>query len=127
MYAIRSYYEGVSSLVIVHTHDAEEGRKSSNLMAGMLTDRDLRNRVIARGLSYDTPVNEIMTSEVIHGEHNQLVFEAMLAMLRHNVHHLPILKHGELFGIVSQSDRITSYNVCYTKLLRDMQHFVSPQ
>lgn len=30
-----------------------------------------------------------MTAGVVTVAHNQLVFEAMLAMLRHNVHHLP--------------------------------------
>src|SRR5690606_21088936 len=38
--------------------------------------------------------------------HNQLVFEAMLTMLRHNVHHLPVIKHQRPLGIVALSDII---------------------
>ena len=60
-------------------------------LSGIVTDRDLRTRLVAPGLSYDTPATEIMSSGVVSVNHNQLVFEAMLAMLRHNVHHLPVL------------------------------------
>ncbi|GGB96658.1 cyclic nucleotide-binding protein [Marinobacterium zhoushanense] len=102
--AIRMSDEGVSSLLIVHPSGSDQANVSC--MAGMITDRDLRNRVVAKGLSYDTPVTQIMTAELIHAEHNQLVFEAMLAMLQHNVHHLPILKHGTPVGVIALSDII---------------------
>lgn len=98
--------EGVSSLLILHPEDNDPGQTSGNRMAGMITDRDLRNRVVAKGLGYETPVTEVMTSELIHAEHNQLVFEAMLSMLQHNVHHLPILKHGTPVGVIALSDII---------------------
>ncbi|MBP8163007.1 MAG: CBS domain-containing protein, partial [Propionivibrio sp.] len=39
-------------------------------------------------------------------EHHQLVFEAMLQMLRHNVHHLPVLKHHQPIGVIALSDVI---------------------
>jgi CBS domain-containing protein len=38
--------------------------------------------------------------------HNQLVFEAMMLMLRHNTQHLPVLKDGEVVGVVSQADLV---------------------
>ncbi len=38
--------------------------------------------------------------------HNQLVFEAMLVMLRHNVHHLPVLDNLRPVGVVALSDII---------------------
>lgn len=103
--------EGVSSLLILHHSDApghpdDADSPSHPVMAGLITDRDLRNRLIAPRLSYDTPVTEIMTTDLIHVEHNQLVFEAMLAMLRYNVHHLPVLKHQQPIGVIALSDII---------------------
>ncbi|MGE0011544.1 MAG: cyclic nucleotide-binding domain-containing protein [Azoarcus sp.] len=80
--------EGVSSLLIVNTADAAS---STPGIAGIITDRDIRVRLVSQGLSYDTPVTDIMSSELVSVEHNQLVFEAMLQMLRNNVHHLPVL------------------------------------
>ncbi len=98
--------EGVSSLLVMHSGVPEGETGNAARMAGMLTDRDLRTRVIARGLSVDTPVGDVMTPEPIHCESHQMVFEAMLTMMRHNVHHLPVLKQGQPIGVISQSDII---------------------
>ena len=95
--------EGVSSLLIT-TAAANGGDRTE--IAGIITDRDLRTRLIAQGLDYDTPVDRIMSSELVTVAHNQLVFEAMLEMLRHNVHHLPVLKHRQAIGVVALSDII---------------------
>ncbi|PKO78674.1 MAG: cyclic nucleotide-binding protein, partial [Betaproteobacteria bacterium HGW-Betaproteobacteria-13] len=95
--------EGVSSLLIIDESDAASSTPS---MAGIITDRDIRVRLVSQGLSYDTPVTDIMSSELVWVEHNQLVFEAMLQMLRNNVHHLPVLKHHRPIGVVALSDII---------------------
>ncbi|PLC50556.1 cyclic nucleotide-binding protein [Pollutimonas subterranea] len=101
--AERMTQEGVSSLLIIS--DNPDG-SDLPLLSGILTDRDLRSRLLASGLNYDTPVSEIMTPGVVTVAHNQLVFEAMLTMLRHNVHHLPVMKHQRPLGIVALSDII---------------------
>lgn len=94
---------GVSSLLILHdTPDPE----SDCPLAGILTDRDMRSRVVAQRLDYDTPVREIMTRDLVWVESHQLVFEAMLKMLRHNVHHLPVLNQGIPAGVIALSDII---------------------
>ena len=59
-----------------------------------------------RRADYDTPVAEIMSSSLVTVEHNQLVFEAMLQMLRNNVHHLPVLKNHRPIGVIALSDII---------------------
>lgn len=94
--------EGVSSLLI--TADGTEAEAPR--VVGIITDRDLRTRLLAEGLAYDTPVTEIMSTGLVSVEHSQLVFEAMLRMLRHNVHHLPVLRHGTPIGVVALSDII---------------------
>ncbi|WP_231494623.1 DUF294 nucleotidyltransferase-like domain-containing protein [Bordetella petrii] len=101
--AQRMTQEGVSSLLIVDDNPDVAG---TPLLSGILTDRDLRTRLLAPGLPLDTPVADIMTPNVVTVAHNQLVFEAMLAMLRHNVHHLPVMKHQRPLGIVVLSDII---------------------
>jgi CBS domain-containing protein len=101
--AIRMTEEGVSSLLIL---DANDDPERDSRMAGIITDRDIRNRLVSPGLGYDTPVTEIMTSELRYVEHSQFVFEAMLLMLRFNVHHLPVLKHRQPIGVIALSDII---------------------
>lgn len=95
--------EGVSSLIIV---DYVDDARTHPRIVGIVTDRDMRVRLVTPGLGYDAPVTDIMTSELVSVQHNQLVFEAMLQMLRHNVHHLPVLKHHKPVGVIALSDII---------------------
>lgn len=101
--ARRMTEEAVSSLLIV---DQLEAPPAAPRMAGIITDRDIRIRLVSQGLDYDTPVAEIMSSSLVTVEHNQLVFEAMLQMLRNNVHHLPVLKNHRPIGVIALSDII---------------------
>ncbi len=91
---------GVSSLLILE----EASSPAESAMAGIITDRDIRTRLVAGGLAYETPVSAIMTAKLVTVEHNQMVFEAMLQMLRHNVHHLPVMRHGVPLGVIALSD-----------------------
>src|SRR5690606_18102970 len=95
--------ENVSSLLVV---DPNPDVPELPLLQGIITDRDLRSRLLAPGLDYNTPLHEIMTPDVVTVDHKQLVFEAMLSMVRHNVHHLPVMKHQRPIGIVALADII---------------------
>lgn len=108
---------GVSSLLILDavetpTATTTQGptpadqQAASPRLAGIVTDRDLRTRLMAQGLGYDTPVTQIMSTGLVTVHHNQLVFEAMLEMLRHNVHHLPVLRQDQTVGVIALSDVI---------------------
>lgn len=92
----------VSSLLITaETHDDD-----TSGLAGIVTDRDLRTRVLAMGLNYDTLLADIMTADPVCVESHQRVFEAMRLMLRHNIHHLPVLKRRQPVGVIALSDII---------------------
>jgi CBS domain-containing protein len=75
-------------------------------MAGILTDRDLRTRVLAEGLPGDTPVSQVMTPAPVTVQADESVFEAMLCMLRNNIHHLPVLQRRRPVGMISLADVI---------------------
>ncbi|MCA1742912.1 MAG: cyclic nucleotide-binding domain-containing protein [Desulfovibrionales bacterium] len=49
--------------------------------AGIVTDKDLRSKVVAAGLSYSTPVEEIMTSPVETIEAGKVCFDALLGRI----------------------------------------------
>ncbi|MCW5643480.1 MAG: cyclic nucleotide-binding/CBS domain-containing protein [Rhodoferax sp.] len=91
--------DGVSCLLILGAGTGAQPR-----MVGILTDRDLRSRLVAEGLPYDTPVRDIMTPDPVVLQHDQQVFEAVLAMLRHKVHHLPVLRQDQPMGVIALSD-----------------------
>ncbi|WP_410473762.1 DUF294 nucleotidyltransferase-like domain-containing protein [Guyparkeria sp. TX1] len=73
-------------------------------LTGILTDQDLRGRVLAAGLSGETPLAEIKHDRLITIQSDESVYEAMLAMLRNNVHHLPVLHRRRPVGVVHLSD-----------------------
>ena len=77
----------------------------SNLV-GIITQHDLCAKVIATGMSVDNPVSDVMSTELMSLDHNAYVSEAMLMMLRYNVHHLPILKNKQPIGLIEVADII---------------------
>ena len=73
-------------------------------LVGIVTDRDLRSRVLAKGLSGDTPVSDIMTQAPYALSESTTVFDATLSMTRHGYHHLPVLQNDQVVGIITSSD-----------------------
>jgi CBS domain-containing protein len=94
--------ENISSVIVV---DGEPGESvMAGDMVGVLTDSDLRRRVVAEAMSFEVPVSEVMSTGVITIERDQFLFEALMVMLRDKVHHLPVLDRGRLIGLVDLSD-----------------------
>ena len=103
----------VSSLIIVdpqaHWPDSERvqvAEQQTQVMVGIITDRDFRTRVVAEGLAPDTPVSQVMSPNPITMQADDSVFEAMLCMLRQNIHHLPVVQRRRPIGVINLSDII---------------------
>ncbi len=76
---------------------------------GIVTDRDLRSRVIAAGLSPDAPVSAIMTEPAYTVTADRLGGDVLLDMLERNVHHIPVLSSaGEVLGVVDDGDLVAA-------------------
>jgi CBS domain-containing protein len=74
---------------------------------GIVTDRDLRNRVLAIGLDPGAPVREVMTSPALTVGADALAFEAMLEMVNRGIHHLPVVDdQGSALGVVTTTDLV---------------------
>jgi CBS domain-containing protein len=72
---------------------------------GILTDRDLRSRVLADGRDPATGVEQVMTSPVVTVSRDAMVAEVTSLMLERGVHHVPVLgEAGELLGVVTDTD-----------------------
>ena len=76
----------------------------NNQLAGLLTDRDIRSRCVAKGIALDQPVSLIMTTDLETITDTSLLSEALLAMTRNQIHHLPVLRKGEAVGVLTTSD-----------------------
>jgi len=71
---------------------------------GIVTDRDIRARVVATGHSSNMPVIDVMTESPITLDAGSHAYEAALVMMQNHIHHLPITSDSELVGMVSRSD-----------------------
>ena len=98
--ASRMTEQGVSSLLITNDEKPNSG------VVGIITDQDLRTRFIAAALPYETPVSSIMSRDLITVDAGQYIFDAMLIMLRYNLHHLPVNRSGRTVGLIALSDLI---------------------
>lgn len=88
---------GVSSLLV---RDEDGG------LAGIVTDRDLRNRVLAAGRDPRQSVTTVMTDDPVTGSSEALAFEALIEMTSRNIHHLPIMSADCPIGIVTTTDLV---------------------
>ena len=105
--------QSVSSLVVVDPHSqwpnpdrVPVAEPHHGVMVGIITDRDFRTRVLAEGLPLDTPVSDVMSPNPITVQGDDTVFEAMLSMLRNNIHHLPVVTRRRPIGLINLSDII---------------------
>jgi CBS domain-containing protein len=95
--------ENISAALISYSSTEQD---DESLQFGLITEHDLCAKVVASGLNVENKVSEVMSTNLILLDQNAYVFEAMLLMLRHNVHHLPILKNKKPIGLISVSDII---------------------
>jgi CBS domain-containing protein len=73
--------------------------------AGILTDRDLRTRVVAERRGGDTPVAEVMTQHAETISSDAMAGEVLLRMLERGFHHFPVTgRDGQVLGVVTDTD-----------------------
>ena len=74
-------------------------------LVGMITDRDIAVRGVAKGYGPDTPVRELMTSGVVCARVDDEVEEISVKMADAQVRRLPVLDENDrLCGIISLGD-----------------------
>ena len=74
-------------------------------LVGMLTDRDIVIRAVAKGMSADTPVREVMTAEIRYCYDDQDVTEVARNMAELGVRRLPVVNRDKrIVGFVALSN-----------------------
>ncbi len=100
----------VSSVLLV-----EQG-----LLFGLVTDRDLRNRLVAPGLDSARPVVDIATLAPLTVDANSPAFEALLLMARHNIHHVPVMDGQRIVGMITTTDLTEQHSTSAVYLAGDI-------
>ncbi|MDZ7713126.1 MAG: DUF294 nucleotidyltransferase-like domain-containing protein [Rhodovibrio sp.] len=100
----------ISSLCVV-----DDGK-----LAGIVTVRDLTNKVIARDLSHDTAVRQVMTADPLHLSPRAIGSDVLHAMQERGIGHVPIVEDGALLGIVTQTDLMRFQALSSATLVREV-------
>ena len=81
---------------------------SAGTMQGILTERDLMTRVLAKALNAErTPVSEVMTHNPLCVVPEMTVSDAVLILLERGFRHLPIVSvGGQILGVFSIRDAL---------------------
>jgi CBS domain-containing protein len=87
---------------------------------GIVTDKDLRAKVVARGLDFTTPSSAIMTAPVQTISSQAMAFDALLKMMKEKVHHLAIQKGGEIIRMITTHDIMVEQGTSPLYLFREI-------
>ncbi len=102
----------VSSVVVL----GPDGRA-----AGILTDWDLRERVVAAGRDIRQPVAKVMSSPVISVDSDAPVYEVVAEMVRRGIHHIVVTEAGRPAGMITGHDLILLQGTSALFVARDIE------
>lgn len=85
---------GIGSLAVV----------DGDRLVGLVTDRDLVRRVLARGLPPDARIDSVMTTPVVTIAASADLEQAFALFGTHGLRRLPVERHGHFVGMISVDD-----------------------
>jgi CBS domain-containing protein len=101
------------------------GENGSQIL-GYITDLTLRDKVLAKGLSPQTPVNEILETDLVHITPNSSLVEALLLMFQTKARYL-LVKNGENYlGWISRTKVLTEQSqgpFMFIQSVKEARHF----
>lgn len=99
----------------------EEGK-----VVGIVSERDYARKIILKGLSSpNTPVRDIMTTQVVYARPELTIEEGMALMTDKRCRHLPVMDNDQLFGILSIGDLVKAALAEKTYLIDQLENYIT--
>lgn len=97
-------------IALLHQHNigAAVVSTSAEPVAGIVSERDVVRRLVAGAQVLDSPVSDIMTTEVRTVSPEESIDALMLLMTDHRIRHVPVVADDQLLGLVSIGDVVKS-------------------
>jgi len=93
----------------------------AGIPSGILTDRDLREKVVARGMDIEEPIKTIMSSPLLSVGSDEFCFEVLMKMVRFKIHHMLVMDKGEFKGVVTNHDFMVLQGSSPTVLVKEIE------
>jgi CBS domain-containing protein len=103
---------GISSLVLLDGY---------GVPAGIITDKDLRDKVVSKGRNTSDGIGSIMSVSLIKADAKEYCFEALLRMIRYTVHHLLVIDSGKLKGVITNHDLMMLQGTSPVSVAREIE------
>lgn len=97
------------------------------MLLGLVTTRDLTEKVLAEELPGATPLSAVMTPDPLSLSPDALGSDILHTMLERRIGHLPVVQDGRLKGMVTQTDLTRFQAVSSAQLVRDAATGESPE
>lgn len=94
-------------------------------LVGILSERDYTRKVILLGrASKDTPVSEIMTSQVIAVQPQMGLTECLRVVTHHGIRHLPVVEGDKVIGVLSIGDLVRAVVAQQAETITSLKSFI---
>ncbi len=80
--------------------------KENEIPIGIVTDRDFATKIAANSLSFDTPVEKIMSTPLITINHSDPISAAAEMMSSKKIRKLAVSENGKITGIITSTDLV---------------------
>lgn len=93
--------------------------------AGIVTERDYSRKVMLKGKSStETPVAEIMSSDLPHVSPDDTIETCMGLMTANNIRYLPVFTNARLMGIISMSDVVKETILAQRETISQLESYI---
>ncbi len=95
-------------------------------LVGIVSERDYARKIILQGKSSrETPVKNIMTSDVTFANPEETIEKCMALMTERRVRHLPVLEDGKVVGVLSIGDLVKAIIAEQKFQIEQLENYIS--
>lgn len=98
---------------------------SYGLPSGIITDKDLRDKVVAKARNVDQPARLIKSVSLVKAEAKEDCAEAFFKMIRYNINHLLVIENGNLKGVINSHDLMQVQGSSPLSVVREIEDQLS--